>query len=737
MKRFASLLLISLCLACETLAQKHLIRGVVKNLLTEEVLPFAQVMDLESGVGVLAGENGVFRLDAEHKQLRVKVGCSGFISDTVIIRAGGIQSIFLKPADKQMDEVVVSGHMTERLKSESVMPVETYTPALFRKTWAPNLPDALQLVNGVQPQINCNVCSAGDIRIHGLEGPYTMVMIDGMPIMSSLSAVYGLSGIPSALLKRVEITKGAASALYGSEAMAGTINIITRDAASSPRLSAEISATSIGEINADFSGKWKAGKAASILGVNMFHYGLPKDMNRDGFADIALQSRISVFNKWNFERKGEGRSSIALRLFGEDRRGGQMEYGPSWVGGDSVYGESIQTRRMEILGTQALSANGKWRTDYAFNAHRQDSWYGVNRFEAEQITGFGQLVFSEKRKKLHILAGLPIRFLYYDDGTPLTGSGPVQNLIPGIFGQADYQISPRLLLLGGLRFDRHPVHGIVFTPRAGLRWKCSESGTIRISGGSGFREVNLFAEDHAALTGARKVIIRSELRPERSWNANAGYELFINHKKGFSSLEINGFYTRFSNRIVGDFLSDPDKIIYDNLRGYGISAGMYVNYSLQLENGIRAMAGFTWMEVYQVEKQGNQWIKNQQILAPGLSGTFSLSWQKNGWIVDFSGRITGPMKMPVLQNDFRPRYSPVVPLLHFQLRKNIRENLECYAGIRNLLHVVSENPVMRPFDPFDKRIDQNNPMGYTFDPGYHYAPMQGTTLQAGVRVHLD
>ncbi len=718
---------------------------MVKDLRTDEGIGFCQFQELSTGRGFATDEKGFYHFDSEESQIQVRLGSAGYKSDTLWLKANAFQTFFLKPNEKQLDEVVISGHLSERLKSETVMPIETYTSTLFKKTWAPSLFESLNLVNGVQPQINCNVCSAGDIQINGLQGPYTMVLIDGMPIMSSLSTVYGFSAIPRSLLKRVEVTKGAASTLYGSEAMAGTINIITKDAASSPRFSADVSTTSIGELNADFSSKWKTGKASSILGINMFHYGLPKDMNQDGFTDIALQSRISVFNKWDFERKGKGKSSLAFRLFGENRWGGQLEFGPRWVGGDSVYGETIKTRRLEVMGTQTLSEKGNLRFDYAFNSHIQNSWYGINRFDASQHTAFGQLVFSEKWNRLNLVAGLPIRFTYYDDNTPatqnefqLSKNKPRQTLIPGIFAQADYQISPRFLVLGGLRMDRHPVHGQVFTPRSGFRWKLNENQTIRFSGGSGFRVVNLFTEDHAALSGARKVEIKNELKPERSWNVNTGYEIFINHKKGFSSLEINGFYTRFSNRIVGDFMTDPNKIIYDNLDGYGISRGIYLNYSLQLENGFRAMAGCTWMEAFQMEKgdQGN-WNRNNQIYAPSFSGTFSLSWQKSSWNFDITGRITGPMKMPVLEYDFRPSHSPTVPLFNFQASRNFQESWECYAGIRNIFNVVSRNPIMRPFDPFDKHIDQNNPNGYTFDPGYHYAPIQGSTFYLGVRWHLD
>jgi len=122
-----------------------------------------------------------------------------------------------------LNEVVISGTLKEVTKLESPVPVEVYTSKFFKANPTPSIFEALQNINGVRPQLNCNICNTGDIHINGLEGPYTMILIDGMPIVSGLSTVYGLSGIPQALIDRVEIVKGPASTLYGSEAVGGLI----------------------------------------------------------------------------------------------------------------------------------------------------------------------------------------------------------------------------------------------------------------------------------------------------------------------------------------------------------------------------------------------------------------------------------------------------------------------------------------------------------------------------------
>ena len=134
-----------------------------------------------------------------------------------------------------IDEIVITGTMKSVRKDKSPVPVEIYSQRFFQKNPTPSLIESVGMINGVRPQINCSVCNTGDIHINGLEGPYTMILIDGMPIVSALSTVYGLSGIPNSMIDRVEVVKGPASSLYGSEAMGGIINVCLLYTSPSPR----------------------------------------------------------------------------------------------------------------------------------------------------------------------------------------------------------------------------------------------------------------------------------------------------------------------------------------------------------------------------------------------------------------------------------------------------------------------------------------------------------------------
>lgn len=663
----------------------------------------------------------------------------------------------LIPTSNDLDAVVVTGTLKEVRRIESAVPVEVYTPQFFRKNPTPNIFEALQNVNGVRPQLNCNVCNTGDIHINGLEGPYTMVLIDGMPIVSSLSTVYGLSGIPNSLVERIEIVKGPASSLYGSEAVGGLVNIITKKPTNAPLFSADVFTTTWNEWNADLGFKFRAGKKATALtGINYFNYGNVVDKNRDYFTDVTLQHRISVFQKWSIDRKNNRLLSLAVRYFNEDRWGGDTRWTKAFRGGDSIYGESIYTKRWEAIGNYQLPLKEKMMLSFSYNNHDQDSRYGTTSYIAQQRIAFSQLTWDKTLKNHDLLAGAALRYTFYDDNTPATAKGdsvkqennPDKIWLPGIFLQDEITLSKNHKLLLGFRYDYNSVHGNIYTPRLAYKWSVNDKNIIRLNAGSGYRVVNLFTEDHAALTGARTVEVEEELKPERTYNVNLNYLKKIYVRNGtFIGLDASTWYTYFNNRIVPDFDTNPNKIFYSNLNGHAISKGVSMNIDVAFTNGFKILAGATYQDVSTVKEN----IKEQQLLTEKFTGTWAISYKiqnlKLG--IDYTGNVYGPMRLPLLGAlDPRQSLSPTWSLQNIQLVYGGLKNVELYGGVKNLLNFTPNrgNPfiIARSNDPFDKAVTYsgngqvlptpNNPYALTFDPTYIYAPNQGRRGFLGLRV---
>lgn len=668
------------------------------------------------------------------------IKCQEIKTDTIDVKKSDSISLEEKQSKtSNIDEVVISGTMKEVNRLESPVPVEVYTPKFFRKNPTPSIFDALQNINGVRPQLNCNICNTGDIHINGLEGPYTMVLIDGMPIVSSLGTVYGLSGIPNSLVERIEIVKGPASSLYGSEAVGGLINIITKKPQNAPLATADLMSTTWGEYNVDLGFKFNAGKKASVLtGINYFNFQNKIDNNHDNFTDVTLQNRISVFQKWNFERKENRLFTIAGRYMYEDRWGGDIRWNKSFRGGDQIYGESIYTNRAEILGNYQLPVNEKMFFAFSLINHNQDSRYGTTSYIANQKIAFGQLTWDKKLDNHDLLAGTALRYTYYDDNTPATQFEAEKTWLPGIFLQDEMTLAEKHKFLLGFRYDHNNIHGNIFTPRLAYKWSVNDNNILRFNAGTGFRVVNLFTEDHAALTGARDVIILNDLKPEKSYNANLNFVKKIYFDSGsFVGLEASAFYTYFTNRIAPDYETDTNKIIYDNLDGHAVSKGISLNADLTFTNGLKFILGGTLMENTIIENR----ITEQQMLTEKFTGTWTVSYKIKPWnlSVDYTGNIYSPMRLPLLgELDPRKPMSPWWSIQNIQFTYDGFKKFEIYAGVKNLLNWTPNkgNPfiIARSNDPFSEPTP-DNPL--PFDTSYVYSPNQVIRGFLGIRFNFN
>ena len=656
----------------------------------------------------------------------------------------------VRASDSNIEEVVVTGTLKAVSRLETPVPVEIYTATFLKKNPTSNIFEALQNVNGVRPQLNCNICNTGDIHINGLEGPYTMVTIDGMPIVSSLSTAYGLSGIPNSLIDRIEIVKGPASSLYGSEAVGGLINIITKNATQAPIFSADFFTTTWLENNLDLGFKRNfKNKANTLVGLNYYNYNSPIDNNHDNFTDVTLQERISIFNKWNFIRKDNKLFTLAGRFFYEDRWGGEMNWNKSHRGGNEVYGESIYTSRQELIGKYQLPVSEKIFFSFSATNHDQDSYYGTTKYAAQQQIGFGQFTWDKKLGNHDLLIGSAYRYQFYNDNTTATVA-PERTHIFSAFGQDEIKLAKMHSVLLGSRLDYNNNHGYIYTPRIAYKWKFTDSDIFRINAGTGFRVVNLFTEEHAALTGSREVIVEEDLKPEKSFNVNVNYLKKIRFENASSlGFDISAWYTHFSNQIIPDYDTNPNKIIYKNLNGFAETKGVSMNIDYMSNFGLKAILGASILN----SENTKDGVTTTPILTEKYSANWAISYEILEWGLsfDYTGNLYGPMRLPLLSElDPRSATSPVWSIQNIQATYKWNNKFEIYGGIKNLLNWTPNKKnaflIARPNDPFDENVqfDGNgnviataeNPYALTFDPAYVYAPNQGIRGFLGIRFYL-
>lgn len=716
-------LLILVCLTGIDALSQSLVRG--KIISADSVVPAAAVS--LGARGTLSSADGTFSFsDVIQGEYILSVSAVGFSkfkqklnvsSDTVSV------TIQLQKKDVRLNEVQVTAEREEIQVKDSTVRMEVYSGAFLKRNLPENLMQIVNSMNGVQEQLNCGVCNTSDIHINGLEGPNTLVLIDGMPVVSALSTVYGLNGIPSSIINRIEVTRGPSSAVYGTDAIAGTINVVTKSPVHAPRFEFNSFLSSQLERNSDLSYAHAADKFSIMGSLAWFDFDRNIDRNFDGFTDVARADRKTLLLKSAYHPTDRFSLNTGFRLYGEERWGGQLNWNNSFKGSDSVYGEWINTARAEAFASVFNNLNKvKLKTDVSAVSHNQESFYGTNSFNADQLTLFAASRVERPFSNHTLIAGFSQKYNKYQDNTSVSGYGTT--FLPGVFLEDELRLlNGTLKLMPGGRIDYFNKHGFILSPRLNSNLKTGKYSRLQFSAGRGFRIVSVFTEDHAALTGSRKVVIAEKLDPESSWSSSATFSQTLAWP-GSSNIEVTGFYTYFTNQIIPDY-SAANYITYSNLNGYSVSQGASVNYSGTFKFPLRYSMGVTFIDAYELDEVTG---RSEILFAPEYSVVSQLSYRfkRLDLELSYSSKLYGPMALPEFPEPFtRPPQSPVFSIHNIQLMKRYR-GFEFTMSIKNVFDYMQSSPLIDPSRPFSD----------TFDTSYIYGPLQGRRAVLAVKYTL-
>lgn len=720
-----------------------------------ESIPGATVQLAGGTQGTVTDAQGYFQLWPAEGSGQLVVRSVGFKMYQMDFRYDGkvlaLGQIALRASDLNLESVVVTGTLTPVSVSASPVKIEVLTSKHFN-TYLPaaasSVMDGIKLINGVQEVVACGVCFTNNISLNGLPGPYTSVLLDGSPVYGSLASVYGLNGIPNMIIDRLEVIKGPNSTLYGSEAMAGVINVITKDPETQPTFSLDWMGTTHTELFGSVGYTYKGDHVSGFTGLNVGYIGEFQDKNHDGFSDVVNMDRWALFSKWKVKMKKAQQLSIAAKLYYEDRRNGVEDFLENrnyrtLRGSASVYGESIYTRRAEIFGTYQFVAGSGLKLDYSLSHHDQDSYYGADRYIARQQIAFSNLIWSHEWRNHQVVSGLTNRFQYYDDNTVATredqSNQPERQWIPGVFVQDEWQLTSALSILSGLRLDHYGVHGPILSPRLSAKWKSGQWTTFRTNLGTGFRVVNLFSEDHAFVTGQRQVLIIESLNPERSMNGSANANHVFTWGQSQGMLDIDVFYSLFTNKIIPDY-DQPGLIVYANAPGHATSRGLGLNWSQEFAIPFSFTSGFTVQRSEMTEWESGNKVRSPLPFAPLWSAVMTANYEMKALAlqVGWSARVTGPMYLPEVYDldvhgmplpEPRALRSNAFMIHNIQFTRTMSKKLQLYGGVQNLFNY------WQPESPMTGYNDPNYPIGFSpsFDTSYAYAPINGREFYLGIQ----
>ncbi len=596
------------------------IYGHIINASNNEHLPFASIAVKGTTIGCSSDATGHYYLKnlpvGRHTIVVTLLGFETIEQPIEAVAGKNIEMNFtLEEQAMSLDEVVVSATRNETNRRRTATVVNVASQKLFESTASSNLSESMNFQSGLRVENNCGNCGTMQLRINGLEGHYSQILLDSRPIFSSLAAVYGLDQLPVAMIERVEVVRGGGSALFGSNAIGGVVNIITRDPLRNSLTLANTTHILSGgttDINTALNGSFVSDD--NKVGVYLFAQVKGRDAydrNGDGFSDIpSLNSETAGFRAY-YKTSAYTRITAEYHHTHEFRRGGdnlseaphmamiceQLDHKIDGGGLRFDYFSPDSRHRMSVY----TSAQGIDRSSY-FGTDMNPEAYGATKdltvvAGAQYTYGFDRLWFMPA----DLTVGAEYNYNTLDDSYHATQRRLEQKTsTAGFFFQNEWHSEKVNILIGG-RLDKHNmVRKPIFSPRVNLRYSPIEDIGLRISYASGYRAPQAYNEDlHIDALNHSVSIIRlaDDLRPEYSHSVSASADIYHSFGRLQTNLLVEGFYTMlddvFTLEKVG---TDADgNTIKERRNADGATvAGITAEVKLGIKGIFEIQAGYTF-----------------------------------------------------------------------------------------------------------------------------------------------
>ena len=735
------------------------IAGHVLDAHTREHLSFVNVQVEGTALGCLTDESGHFYLkNLPEGELTIVFSMMGYETEkrTVTLRRDTLieMNVAIAETSFMIDNVVVTANKYETKQREVATIVNVIPPLIIESTTSNSMADVLNFQTGLRVEETCSNCGVPQIRINGLEGQYTQILMDSRPIFSSLASVYGLEQLPAGMVDRIEVIRGGGSALYGANAIAGVVNIITKEPSrNSLNISNSSAFTQQGTY--DINTNMNASVVSENQKAGLFLFGVQRnrqqyDRDNDGYSDIPHLNSTTVGFRSYFKTSDYSKITAEYHHTTEFRRGG--------YGIDSL--QPHESPLTEQLRHNIDAATAKWDMYTADNKHfvsvytsfqhiARDSYFGTNynpnaygkSTDIVSVTG-AQYRFSYPCGIMNadLSAGaeysynqLRDQILGYDRNTLQRvhlGGGYVQN---------EWKNKQWSILVGG-RLEQHSLlDKPVFSPRANIRYTPIEPIILRLSYASGYRAPQIYEEDlHVGAVGGEVSLISLDenLKPEYSHSISGSIDMYKRFGKWDLNLTLEGFFTQLNDvfTLVENGHDAQGNLLLTRTNASGARvAGMNIEAKVGFGHLLTFQAGYTYNHSRYIEPL--QWSENPNIApqrrmfrTPDHYGYFLCNIEpvKHFHIVT-NGKVTGNMLVqhfagyvPEDEEVTAPTFFEWDIKLCYDIPLYKHYTLEINAGVKNIL------------DQFQSDLDK----GMDRDAGFIYGPATPRTFFAGINLKI-
>ena len=732
----------------------HMISGHVIEKDTEEDIPYASILIVGTDKGTVSNESGQFQFkNLTEGSYVLRVSAVGYRTLEKTITVGReYMAVVHFPLEEEailVDEVVISASRNEMSRRDAPVVVNVLSPILFETVNSTDLAKSLNFQSGLRVENNCQNCGFPQVRINGLDGPYSQILINSRPIISALGGVYGLEQIPTNMIDRVEVVRGGGSALFGANAVGGTINIITKDPISN---SFQVTSTlsNLGEKS------WEQYMGANVSLISKDNsYGIamyrsyrnrnPYDHDGDTFSELGLLN-LNTFGLRAYYRPSQfSRLNIEYHTTNELRRGGnKFDLQPHQT--------DITEQTKHLINSGGVSYDHYWDeykhklSAYGSLQHTdRNSYYGAQRDTAaygktDDLTWVaGAMYMGNYERFLFAPSVFTGGLEYQHNALHDIMIGYQRNMqqevrIASAFVQNEWKMQDFTLLAGG-RIDRHNlIKRPILSPRVNILYKPKETFQARLTYSTGFRAPQAYDEDlHITAVGGEGVLIKlaDGLREERSnsFSGSVDYTTILGHWQ--ANVLVEGFYTGLNDVFVLEDIGHDTNGYAIKERRNGDGARVYgANLDAKLAHGKEAVISLGFTAQRSHYNTPEEWSEGQfttrMMRTPDYYGyfTFTSAPAKN-FDFSLSGTYTGEMIVPHYAGyitedrmETTPHFFDLNVKFNYTFVLHDHIKLQVNTGVQNIL------------GHFQSDLDQ----GEFRDSGYFYGPTQPRTLFVGFKI---
>lgn len=648
-----------------------------------------------------------------------------------------------------MNEVVVSATRNETNKKNTATIVNVASAKLFENTASSNLAESMAFQPGLRVENTCGNCGAVQLRINGLEGQYSQVLLDSNPIFSSLAGVYGLEQLPVAMIERVEVIRGGGSALFGSNAIGGVVNIITKEPLRNS-LSLANTTNLIEGKTAEFNTSFNGSFVSDNHRAGVYLFGMVKsrdahDYNDDGFSDILKMDSKTLGFRGYYKTSAHSKLTAEYHHIGEYRRGGDNIDQPPHMADiaedvrHQINGGSLRFNyfapNSRHFADVYVSSQGIKRNSY-YGTGKDPNAYGVTN-DITITAGAQYSYVFEKCLFMPAQFTVGAEYSYNDlDDHSIGFDRKIMQTVrtAGVYLQNEWQSDKVNFVIGG-RFDKHNMmEKIIFSPRANLRYSPIEDIGLRVSYSSGYRAPQAFDEDlHIdAVNNQSSIIVLDEnLRPEYSHSFSASADLYHNFGSLQTNLLVEGFYTILDD-VFALAKTGENEAGYILQTRYNAAGAEVKGLTAELKLGIPSV--FEWQMGYTFQRsrydEPEEWSENvepqrRMFRTPDHYAYFTASADitkrfKASLFGNYTGRMLVQHNAGYIENDrdeLTPQFFDAGLKLSYTFSLSDTINLEINGGMKNI------------FDSYQDDIDR----GPFRDSVYVYGPMLPRTYFFGLK----